>query len=1094
MSLSLDEIAEIPDDFPVDAERGAGWLWNAAADTLLWESGQGGDLGGSAAARFLAASPAGQRIRAIAEAAPARSAVSLERLRFFMGRAADVMTCICRPVRLRAGGYGVLVVRMGAPSRQRPAASPAAAAPVRAAATVAPSAPAAVTPSVEIIPAVAATASTAAPAAHGMHHTSVTSRQPLEEPPAWTQDPPARRKARRFVWQTDATGRFVHVSRELVEAVGAAQGVPVGMTFAEASTRLSLSGAPGLARALLARDTWSGETVLWPVGGADLRVPVELAGVPVFDADRLFQGHRGYGIARIERAEEWQWPTPAAPEATVGRDGAASVPAAVAAVASMARAEAGAGLPAVEAVEETDGVIAAVPFDETAADAAFLDAARADLSADAGGSAEGDEAAAAENSTADASAADDSTDMTVAEADEETEAAAGEAPEDDSEEDASEEDDPEEQEADGPEDGDRVGAGLAGIRSKAVAETGRSDTPAATQPPGDRKPAADSAGPADRPSPVTPLHPFGTWTAPAEPAAGSIPQPSLNPAERNAFSEIARALGARFEGTATPPPPATPPAPDAAPRQPAAASPDAAPRETLRFDPDAARTALRPVPRDPLLVAAPEILDRAPLGLLVLQDGRTAYANRTLLDLLGYPTREVFESRGGVGTLFKGRSPEAVVGEQRPLTVVDSRGEVVEVQAIMHAIAWDGRPASLVSLRRSEGEPGLAARHKALELDLQGVRRELAEANAILDTAVEGVVTVDRAGRITGLNRPAEALFGYDEGELVGEPFATLFRPDSQKTVAEYLAGLSASNVASVLNDGREVEGRERNGGTIPLFMTLGRIGEAEVGPARFCAVLRDVTHWKRTEAELTEARRKAEQASAQKSDFLARISHEVRTPLNAIIGFSQVMLSETHGPVSNERYREYLKDINMSGEHVMSLVNDLLDLSKIEAGRMDLSFTSVDLNLVIAGCVQLMQPQANAGRVLLRTQLAHRLPPVVADERSIRQIVLNLLSNATKFTDAGGQVIVSTSLGERGEAVVRVRDTGVGMSESEVRNAMEPFYQSAGTRGRGGTGLGLPLTKALVEANRAHFAIRSEPQAGTLVEVTFPATRVLAE
>jgi signal transduction histidine kinase len=261
----------------------------------------------------------------------------------------------------------------------------------------------------------------------------------------------------------------------------------------------------------------------------------------------------------------------------------------------------------------------------------------------------------------------------------------------------------------------------------------------------------------------------------------------------------------------------------------------------------------------------------------------------------------------------------------------------------------------------------------------------------------------------------------------------------------------------------------------------------------KFCAVLRDMTAWKNAERELIEARRAAEQASAQKSDFLAKISHEIRTPLNAIIGFAEVMLEERFGPVGNERYKDYLRDIHSSGGHVISLVNDLLDLAKIEAGRLELSFASVDVNNVVASCVSLLQPQAQRGRIVLRTSLAQKLPAIVADERSLRQVALNLLSNAVKFTDPGGQVIVSTALTERGEVALRVRDTGVGMAEAEIKAAMEPFRQLATSRRTGGTGLGLPLTKALIEANRGSFAITSAKGEGTLVEVLFPPTRVLA-
>jgi signal transduction histidine kinase len=253
------------------------------------------------------------------------------------------------------------------------------------------------------------------------------------------------------------------------------------------------------------------------------------------------------------------------------------------------------------------------------------------------------------------------------------------------------------------------------------------------------------------------------------------------------------------------------------------------------------------------------------------------------------------------------------------------------------------------------------------------------------------------------------------------------------------------------------------------------------------------VEAFKKTEAEMRAATRDAQRAAAAKAEFVAKISHEIRTPLNAITGFTEVIMGERFGPIGNERYSEYLKDIHAAGLHVVSLLNDLLDLSKVETGQLDLSFANVSLNELTQQCVGIMQPQASRARIIIRTSLTPGLPQVVADERSLRQIVLNLLSNSIKFTGPGGQVIVSTAFADSGEAVLRVRDTGVGMSEKDVEAALEPFRQAAtsGSWGSGGTGLGLPLTKALAEANRAHFSIKSAPNAGTLIEVAFPPTRI---
>ncbi len=228
------------------------------------------------------------------------------------------------------------------------------------------------------------------------------------------------------------------------------------------------------------------------------------------------------------------------------------------------------------------------------------------------------------------------------------------------------------------------------------------------------------------------------------------------------------------------------------------------------------------------------------------------------------------------------------------------------------------------------------------------------------------------------------------------------------------------------------------------------------------------------------------------KTDFLAKVSHEVRTPLNSIIGFAELMKEEQLGPIGNDRYRGYIRDIHESGLYALSLVNDLLDISKIEAGEFELNFTAVDLEEVVSESIHSMQPQAQRQRVLLRTAFANNLPGVLADRRSIRQIILNLVSNAIKFTKPGGQVIISTQRNSSGGVRLRVRDSGIGMSEGEISVALKPFQQlDTSPRKQLGTGLGLPLTKALVEANRAKFKLRSISDSGTRIDVTFPQHRV---
>jgi signal transduction histidine kinase len=244
-----------------------------------------------------------------------------------------------------------------------------------------------------------------------------------------------------------------------------------------------------------------------------------------------------------------------------------------------------------------------------------------------------------------------------------------------------------------------------------------------------------------------------------------------------------------------------------------------------------------------------------------------------------------------------------------------------------------------------------------------------------------------------------------------------------------------------------------------------------------------------------TDAAHEAQRIAKAKAEFVAKISHDIRNPLNAITGFVEAMMSERFGPIGNERYREYIKDLNAAAAHLASIVEDMFDLSKLESGRIDLTFASVNLNELVQQCVGMMQPQANRARIIIRSALTSGLPLVKADQRALRQIVLNLLSNSIKFTGPGGQIIVSTVFSDTREAILRVRDTGVGMNEKQIAAALEPFadIKALASAGADGTECGLPLTKALTEANRAQFRIKSAPEAGTLVEIAFAANRTLA-
>ena len=714
-----------------------------------------------------------------------------------------------------------------------------------------------------------------------------------------------RRGSFRFVWQMDAGLCFTLGTAEFARLLGPQTASALDRPWQDIAVALDLDRDGRLARALTARDTWSGIVIEWPVDGTNERLPIEMSGLPVFDRDRQFAGFRGFGICRdMDKLDRLQRQRAAAPKPP----------------------------------EQPETIAKVLPFP-------------------------------------------------------------------------------------------------------------------VPQPP---VPQADAPKlqPASQPEP-----------------------PALSPGEHSAFQELARELSERLKK-----PPAK--SDGEAVDEPFVAPAPPEPVRLARND-NGAREASEGRP----------ILERLPVGILVYRLNNLLYANRAFLDWTGYDTLEALANAGGLDSLFiesKDKGAAETKNGVRTLTISTVSGDQKPVEGRLFSVSWHNENALVLMINTQAPPAEDAAKVASDTAALHRLERENSELNAILDTATDGVLLLDRAGRVLSANRSAAALFGYEPGELTERSLTELLAPESRQPALNALDRLAQQNGTQLPDAGREALGRVSRGGLVPLFITVGRIENSD----KYCAVLRDITAWKRTEEDLINARQDAEKASTAKSEFLAKISHEIRTPLNAIIGFSEVMMDERFGAIGNDRYRQYLKDIHTSGEHLISLLNDLLDLSKIEAGKLDLTFVTINLNDLVQQCVAMMQQEANRERVIIRTSLNPHLPPIVADARSVRQIALNILSNSIKYTGAGGQVIVSTAVDDDHEVSFRVRDTGAGMSEKELQTALEPFRQiSTSARwGATGTGLGLPITKALAEANHARFRITSEVDAGTLVEVAFPATRVLAK
>jgi PAS domain S-box-containing protein len=567
---------------------------------------------------------------------------------------------------------------------------------------------------------------------------------------------------------------------------------------------------------------------------------------------------------------------------------------------------------------------------------------------------------------------------------------------------------------------------------------------------------------------------------------GDAKQPALTPVENNAFDELARQLSERLENgnghgeTHRPLP--EPPANELPPAEPPASE---APRPQPEWLGEPEPPARGVSERDRTL------LDLLPTGVLIYRLDRLLYANPAFLRQMRYESLHALEQAGGVDALYvepgsANGSSTSEAGTPVKISVVEENGDVTaSIEARLHTISWDGDSALALMFSPMQSQPVAPVVAAPASPPSPVGHANAEELGAILDTTAEGIVMFDAGGNMHACNRSAEALFGYDGADLVRRNLTELFAPESRRVVLDYLESIKGFGVESLLEHGREVLGRVNKGGLIPLSMTMGRTRPD--GP-NFFAVFRDVTQNRKVESEVQQARRLTETAANAKADLLARISHEMRAPMNAIIGFAEVMISERFGALGNDRYVEYMKDIRSSGSRVIAMVDDLLELSRIETGKLELAFANQNLNELVENCVAAMQREANRERIIIRTSLAPALPSVVADARALRQIALNLIGNSIRLANSGGQVIVSTALTDFGEVVLRVRDNGHGLNQGDVAAALEPFRNGAPSeQASGSSAVNLSLTKALVEANRAQFHIRTAPQSGTLIEVVFP-------
>jgi len=370
------------------------------------------------------------------------------------------------------------------------------------------------------------------------------------------------------------------------------------------------------------------------------------------------------------------------------------------------------------------------------------------------------------------------------------------------------------------------------------------------------------------------------------------------------------------------------------------------------------------------------------------------------------------------------------------------------------------------------------------------LRQSQGQFKAISDNSPSPIYLMDTESRLLMVNRSYQKFYG-----ITGEQALTM-------PISEWLGGFNAEMLLEadqkVLMTGKPLELQfetELFDGTNRLMQSIKfPIFDTDNNIVGIGGIDNDVTEQKQAEKNLVAAMHAAEAANRSKSEFVANMSHELRTPLNAIIGFSEIMANEFLGPVGSPKYLEYAKDINGSGTHLLEIINSLLDLSKVEAGKFELQDDTIDVPAAVQACLTLVKGQAEKLGVHIENNTPAGLPALIADERNLKQVLLNLLTNALKFTPAGGKITIETWCRQDTGYIFTITDTGVGIAEEDIPMVLAPFGQveSALSRTQQGTGLGLPLTKSFVELHGGSFDLRSTVGNGTTVTVRFPSERIV--
>jgi PAS domain S-box-containing protein len=373
----------------------------------------------------------------------------------------------------------------------------------------------------------------------------------------------------------------------------------------------------------------------------------------------------------------------------------------------------------------------------------------------------------------------------------------------------------------------------------------------------------------------------------------------------------------------------------------------------------------------------------------------------------------------------------------------------------------------------------------------QRAMRSQSQLTQAIESISEGFALFDPSDRLVLCNRKFTGLFPGAEPAIVpGAHFADIMRAVVDAGALNVPEGEGEAWLAERLL----LRAAPRTSFEVELADKRWiRVSDHRTADGSTVGIRTDITDLKHREEALFAAKESAEIASRSKSEFLANISHELRTPLNAIIGFSEIMREEIFGPIGSPQYHEYVGDVLDSAHHLLEVINDILDIAKAEAGKLELSEAEFDIAGIVRSATRLVHERAQRGSITIRVRVPDDLPPVHADERKLKQILLNLLTNAVKFTPAGGTIEASARLAENGDMLVSIVDTGIGIAPDDVATALAPFGQvdSKLNRKYEGTGLGLPLCNAMVKLHGGELTIDSVLGSGTTVTVRLPASRI---